>query len=242
MMIKKKVGVLAGAVLLASSAHASFDQGNAVLYAWDSSNNDTYFVDLGVAAADLGTATVDITSAGLAGWLAGHAGAQWTILGTNNDGTAVGGPPALGASVLNTGVISTSTSGAAVASSGSDAQTQTGLINSFIADVNAIAGAATELEQLGTDPAAATSSDASAGFNNSLIAIGAAASIFYNQADPSDGATLADASVTTQLGVDNAIVLADGTIQVNAAVIPVPAAAWLFGSALAGLTVVRRRK
>lgn len=242
MMIKKKVGVLAGAVLLASSAHASFDQGTAVLYAWDSSNNDTYFVDLGVAAADLGTASVDITSAGLASWLSTHAGAQWTILGTNNDATPVAGPPALGQSVLNTGVISTSSSGAIGFTSGADAIAQTLGINTFIEDANGQAGAATELEQLGTDPAAANSSDANAGFANSLIDIGTAASIFYVQADPSPNAVTSQDAVITQLGVDNAIVLSDGTIQVNAAVIPVPAAAWLFGSALAGLTVVRRRK
>lgn len=244
MMIKKKLGVLAGAVLLASTAQAAFDQGDAVLYAWDSTNDDTYFVDLGVTAADLGSAVVNITDAGLAAWLGTHSGAQWTILGTQNDATPVGGPPAIGKSVLNTGVVSTSTSGVAVAATSGDAIVQAAAINVLIADAQAESGGLTSFEQLGTDPAAANSSDASAGFTNSLNAFGASASIFYNQASPADGAQQSAASVTTQLGAINNATVTGGLIQVNFSevVVPVPAAAWLFGSALAGLTVVRRRK
>ena len=53
MMIKKKLGVLAAAVAAVSSANAAFDEGNAVLFAFDSADNDTYFVDLGVSGQDL---------------------------------------------------------------------------------------------------------------------------------------------------------------------------------------------
>ena len=53
MMIKKQLGVLAAAVALASSANAAFDTGAAVLYAWDSGSNNSYFVDLDVTGQAL---------------------------------------------------------------------------------------------------------------------------------------------------------------------------------------------
>jgi hypothetical protein len=44
MMIKKKLGVLAAAVAVASTANAAFEEGNAVLYARDSNTrNDIGF-------------------------------------------------------------------------------------------------------------------------------------------------------------------------------------------------------
>ncbi|MDG1937365.1 MAG: hypothetical protein P8I62_00685, partial [Pseudomonadales bacterium] len=49
----KQLSVLAGAVLAASSSQAAFDQGNAVLFAYNGSNDNTYFVDLGVSGQDL---------------------------------------------------------------------------------------------------------------------------------------------------------------------------------------------
>ncbi|MDB2410405.1 VPLPA-CTERM sorting domain-containing protein, partial [Pseudomonadales bacterium] len=87
-------------------------------------------------------------------------------------------------------------------------------------------------------------------FNNSLISVGSTSALFYSQANPADGTTLADANVVSQIGTAGvasqsaASLAADGSFSANtgAAVVPVPAAAWLFGSALAGLTVVRRRK
>ena len=100
-MFNKKLSVLAGAVLAASSSQAAFDQGNAVLFAYNDSNDNTYFVDLGVTGQDLvNGSSVSITNSGLASFLGSNAGAQWTVIASVNDTTAVGGPPAAGASLL----------------------------------------------------------------------------------------------------------------------------------------------
>ena len=70
MMIKKKLGVLAAAVTMASTANAFFDEGAAILYAWNSDNNDSYFVDLGVTGQDLVDAVpVTVHDPGLGTWL-----------------------------------------------------------------------------------------------------------------------------------------------------------------------------
>ena len=75
-IFNKKLSVLAGAVLAASSSHAAFDQGNAVLFAYDSADNDTYFLDLGVSGQDLVNAeSVTVTDSGLAGFLSSNTGA-----------------------------------------------------------------------------------------------------------------------------------------------------------------------
>lgn len=251
MMIKKKLGVLAGAVLLASSAHAAFDQGNAVLFAYDAADDDTYFVDLGVTGQDLvNSATVDLTDGGLATFLANNAGAQWTIIASVNDATEVGGPPAIGASFANSGVVSTSLSGAPVGIDGTTNDQQRLIMNDWLSDVQAAAAGSSSFGVAGTDPVSADAARNGGFLNNSLIAVGGSAAIFYSQANPADGSLISDQNITSQVGTagtvaqSGASVGPDGLVQVNvgAAVVPVPAAAWLFGSALAGLTVIRRRK
>lgn len=249
MMIKKKLGVLAGAVLLASSAQAAFDEGNAVLFAYDAADDDTYFVDLGVTGQDLvNAASVDLTDAGLATFLSNNAGAQWTIIASVNDTDNVGGPPAVGASLANSGVVSTSLSGAPVGSDGTTNDQQRLIMNDWLADVQAASGGASSFGVAGTDPSSADAARNGGFLNNSLIAVGGSSAIYYSQANPADGATLADSNVVNQVGTAGTIAQSaaslneSGTIQVNVAAVPVPAAAWLFGSALAGLTVIRRRK
>lgn len=249
MMIKKKLGVLAAAVAVASSAHAAFDQGNAVLYAYDAADDDTYFVDLGVTGQDLvNAAAVDLTDTGLAAFLSANAGAQWTIIASVNDTASVGGPPAAGQSLANSGVVSTSTTGSQVGSDGTGVIGQRDVMNDWLADVQAASGGASSFGVAGTDPVSANAPRNGGFFNASLISVGSSSAIFYAQANPADGATFADAAVVGQVGtagtpLQSAASLGqDGVIQVNVATIPVPAAAWLFGSALAGLTVIRRRK
>ena len=251
MMIKKKLGVLAGAVLLASSAQAAFDQGNAVLFAYDAADDDTYFVDLGVTGQDLvNAASVDLTDAGLATFLSNNAGAQWTIIASVNDTDVVGGPPALGASLANNGVVSTSTSGSPAELVGSGAIAQAGIMNDWLALVQTASGGLDSFGVAGTDPVSANAPRNGGFFNDSLIAVGGSSAIFYSQANPADGALQSDPALTTQVGTAGTALQSaaslgnDGSVQVNVstAVVPVPAAAWLFGSALAGLTVIRRRK
>ena len=248
MMIKKKLGVLAAAVAAASSAHAAFDQGNAVLFAYDSADNDTYFLDLGVSGQDLVNAeTVVVTDSGLAGFLSSNAGAQWTVIASVNDTTSVGGPPAGGASLLNSGVVGSSATGSAVGTDGTTNDQQRSIMNAWLSDVQAASGG---LSSFGVDGDLPVSSDAARNggfFNNSLISVGSTSALYYSQANPADSTTFADANLVTQVGTNgadlsSALLSADGEFSANVSAVPVPAAAWLFGSALAGLTLARRRK
>ena len=249
MMIKKKLGVLAVAVAAASSAHAAFDQGNAVLFAYDSADNDTYFVDLGVSGQDLVNSTsVNLTDSGLAGFLSSNTGAQWTVIASVNDTTSVGGPPAGGASLLNSGVVGSSSTGSAVGTDGTTNDQQRAIMNAWLSDVQSASGG---LSSFGVDGSNPVSSDAARNggfFNNSLISVGSSSALYYSQANPADSTTLANANVVSQVGTDGAILSAallssDGAFSANnVSAVPVPAAAWLFGSALAGLTLARRRK
>jgi len=249
MMIKKKLGVLAAAVAAVSSAHAAFDQGNAVLFAYDSADNDTYFVDLGVSGQDLVNATsVNLTDAGLAGFLSSNAGAQWTVIASVNDTTSVGGPPAAGASLLNSGVVGSSSTGSAVGTDGTTNDGQRLTLNAWLSDVQTASAGSSSFGVLGTDPVSSDAARNGGFFNNSLISVGSSSALYYSQANPADSKTLADANVVTQVGTDganlSAALLSDtGEFSANnVSAVPVPAAAWLFGSALAGLTLARRRK
>jgi len=251
MMINKKLGVLAAAVAAVSTAHAAFDEGNAVLFAYDSADNDTYFVDLGVTGQDLVNETsVSVTDSGLASFLSSNAGAQWTVIASVNDTTAVGGPPAAGASLLNSGVVGSSSTGSAVGTDGTTNDQQRAIMNAWLADVQTASGGSSSFGVAGTDPVSADSARNGGFFNNSLISVGSTSALYYSQANPADSTTLADANVVSQVGTAGtsaqsaALLSGSGEFSANtgATVVPVPAAAWLFGSALAGLTVVRRRK
>ena len=249
MMIKKKLGVLAAAVAAVSSAHAAFDQGNAVLFAYDSADNDTYFVDLGVSGQDLVNATsVNLTDSGLAGFLSSNAGAQWTVIASVNDTASVGGPPAAGASLLNSGVVGSSSTGSAVGTDGTTNDGQRLTLNAWLSDVQTASGGLSSFGVAGTDPVSSDAARNGGFFNNSLISVGSSSALYYSQANPADSTTLADANVVTQVGTDganlSAALLSDtGEFSANnVSAVPVPAAAWLFGSALAGLTLARRRK
>lgn len=250
MMIKKKLGVLAAAVATASSAHAAFDQGNAVLFAYDTASDNTYFVDLGVTGQDLVDATsVNLTDSGLAGFLSSNAAAQWTVIASVNDDTAVGGPPAAGASLLNSGVVGSSSTGSAVGTDGTTNDGQRLTLNAWLSDVEAASAGSSSFGVLGTDPVSADAARNGGFFNNSLISVGSASALFYSQANPADSTTFADANVVSQVGTTGtdlssaALLSSDGAFSANnVSAVPVPAAAWLFGSALAGLTLARRRK
>jgi len=241
--INKKLSALAGAVLAASSSQAAFDQGNAVLFAYNGSNDNTYFVDLGVSGQDLvDAASVNVTDSGLAGFLSSNAGAQWTVIASVNDTTPVAGPPAFGQSLANSGVVGSSSSGSAVGTTGYENDSQRGILNDWLSDVQAASGGSASLSVDGSDPVRAYAPRNGGFFNDSLIAVGSTSALFYSQANPAPGATLADANVVSQVGWAGyrATLFSDGTFEASA--VPVPAAAWLFGSALAGLGVVRRKK
>lgn len=269
--MNKNINLLAAAMLTASSAHAAFDEGNAVLFAYDQADDDTYFVDLGVTGQDLVSgATVYFADAGLATFLANNAGAQWTIIASVNDTVNVVGPPAAGASLANSGVVGTSLSGSAVGNDGTTNDQQRIIMNDWLAQVQAASAGASSFGVAGTDPSSADAARNGGFFNNSLIAVGDGALTYYSRANPNDGSSIADPNVVTQLGyhvdfpVDpnygysagSAHLDTSGTIQINAiclgnwspycapppSAVPIPATAWLFGSSLIGLALARRRK
>ena len=247
-IFNKKLSVLAGAVLAASSSHAAFDQGNAVLFAYDSADNDTYFLDLGVSGQDLVNAeSVTVNDSGLAGFLSSNTGAQWTVIASVNDTTAVGGPPAGGQSLLNSGVVGSSSTGSAVGTDGTTNDQQRAIMNAWLSDVQAASGGLNSFGVAGTDPVSSDAARNGGFFNNSLISVNSSSALYYSQANPADSTTFADANVVYQVGTAGipaqtaALLTSDGTFSANTAV-PVPAAAWLFGSALAGLVCVRRKK
>ncbi len=227
-----------------------FDEGNAVLFAFDSADNDTYFVDLGVSGQDLVNSTsVNLTDSGLAGFLSSNAGAQWTVIASVNDTTSVGGPPAGGASLLNSGVVGSSSTGSAVGTDGTTNDQQRAIMNAWLSDVQAASGGLSSFGVAGTDPVSSDNARNGGFFNNSLISVGSSSALYYSQANPADSTTFADANVVSQVGttgtdLSSAALLTDlGEFSANnVSAVPVPAAAWLFGSALAGLTVIRRRK
>jgi hypothetical protein len=242
MMIKRNLGVLAAAVVATSGAQAAFDADNAILIAYDAADDDTYFLDLGVTAQQLvDGVTVDLTSAGLATFLSTNAGAGWTVLGAVNDPTSVGGAPAIGQSLANSGLVSSSTSGNPVGTVSSDNEAQKTVWLDWLSDIQAAAGAATEFSVAGTDPVSMSAPRNSGFINDSLIGVDAASSLWYAQAASADGALLSDPTEVSQLGALNALVGSTGDVEINVSAVPVPAAAWLFGSALLGLGVVRRK-
>ena len=247
-MIKKKLGVLAAAVAAVSSAHAAFDQGNAILFAYDTASDNTYFVDLGVSGQDLvDEASVNLTDSGLAGFLSSNTAAQWTVIASVNDTTSVGGPPAGGASLLNSGVVGSSSTGSAVGTDGTTNDQQRAIMNAWLSDVQTASAGSSSFGVLGTDPVSSDAARNGGFFNNSLISVGSSSALYYSQANPAASTTLANANVVTQVGTNgadlsSALLSADGEFSANVSAVPVPAAAWLFGSALAGLTLARRRK
>ena len=243
---------------LPMSANAAFDTGAAVLYAWDSGTNNSYFVDLGVTGQALvdGSNVVGFkvvkNDTGLGGFLTSNPNATWSVISTINDTTKVGLgglPPfqAGGLSLTNSGIVGASSTGSPVGTTGGVNASQQTILNDWMAVIQTSAAGSSSFGVLGTDPAAADGSRNGTGLNASMISVGQTSALFYAQASTVGGDTLAaGATEVSQLGGSGAgAIIADLTASGNftaASAVPVPAAAWLFGSALAGLGLVRRKK
>ena len=239
---------------LPMSANAAFDTGAAVLYAWDSGTNNSYFVDLGVTGQALvDGSTVVTTDTGLGGFLTSNPNATWSVISTINDTNKVANSNNLpgfltgGLSLINSGIVGTSLTGSPVGTTGGVNASQQTILNDWMAVIQTSAAGSSSFGVDGTDPAAADGSRNGTGLNASMISVGQTSALFYAQANTSDGVTLAaGATEVSQLGGSGpGAIIADLTASGNftaASAVPVPAAAWLFGSALAGLGLVRRKK
>ena len=200
--MNKKLSLLAAAIL-SHGVHAGFDQGNAILFAYNYNTDDTYFVDLGVSGQDLVNAvSINITDSGLASFLSANAGAQWTVIASANDTASVGGPPApfSPSSYINSGVVSSSATGSAVGTNGATNDQQRHIMNAWLSDIQAASGGATSFGVNGSNQVSSNAGLNSAFFSDSLIFLNSQSPIFYSQANPEDGALLSDANIVSQIG------------------------------------------
>lgn len=266
----KRITILSTAILAASSANAAFDEGAAVLFAYNPNNDNTYFVDLEVSARQLrDRVSVRLFDAGLASFIAGNAFVQWSVIGSINDPTPVAGPPNAGQSYIDSGVVSTSTTGNHVGIISIQNDGQRSIMNDWIQDVKAVSNSTTSFGLAGTHPSSANAARNASFFNDSLMGLNEYNELWYAQANPKYGAILSDSAVVTGYAspiindIENnscdyfgrAILTNAGHFQANQFYaascdgvtpprqlppVPIPATAWLFGSALLGLVTARR--
>ena len=255
--INKKLSALAGAFLAASSSQAAFDEGSAVLYVYGQGEINTegvlvgfeseYYADLGVTGQDLVNGVpVIVHDAALGAWLDVIPNSEWAVIATVNDPNRVANPPAGGdlASYTNRGFVGTSLTGstgfAGITVNNESARRE---INDFIAIIKDKSDGQDSFYVAGSNTLGRSLDDY---FDSSMINLDSNVSFFYSQANPNDGVDLFAPSVINQVGTAGtasssaAFLSSDGTFTANA--VPVPAAAWLFGSALAGLGLARRKK
>lgn len=279
-MIKKQLGVLAGAVVLASSANAAFNTGGATLspgpnsctasayqcwqgtdgdlFFWAHDTNDvngSYFYNLtaneGITAASVvaGTAfqTNILAGSGLTNltdynrW--GIAAASYEMETSYSYGQA---------GIAFGGIFATSGAPAGtVGQTEAGADSIAGSVNNWSGQINtALAGG-----DLGTvaaaDPADLDNDGTRAAANFLGSAFGDIATVYlYGILDETPegnyapvGANNDTLTAFNPLGDGATLTVCQfcGELRFESAVIPVPAAAWLFGSALVGLGVVRRK-
>lgn len=253
-MINKKLSVLAAAVFAASASQASFEQGNAVFIAVDLSTENqaryvTTVVDLGVTAQSI----YNGSSFGTVNVGSNHS--AWTILGVVEGTVAVTGThpspnPSLspthyednGIIVAGTGTVSTK-NGSNAANASADLQAN---LASWIAGIAA-------LDTTDSGTVTTTNSQAEA-FNQGMLtwghdygggnALNAVGMVNVNGViERTEGGSPPNNSGNWTMVLNGGLndVTYDASTGIVSAV-PVPAAAWLFGSALAGLTLARRRK
>ena len=228
-MIKKQLGVLAGSVMLATSANAALVGGNGLtdssaVLVLSTAGNGAFIVDVtGQIGSDF---SIDLTAAtaALGGTIDQFALFQ-NIGGTSN----VYSSALTGYIDVNGGVIyAGETAGTTLA--GNDLVSTQSSIQSFIG------GAAEGFNAEGTAGDLDGTSVGTAAFGTGLFTSSGSVANVYQQ-------TLVDASdaVLSQVGAAGYTASIDGA-TFTASAVPVPAAAWLFGSALLGLGVVRRKK
>jgi hypothetical protein len=228
MMINKKLSILAGAVLAASSAQAAFDSDSLVFVAVNGAG-DTYVADLGTLGTFSAGSSTSVDPSGLGSY-------SWTVVGTNQTSTPLAAPPGIYAPTANTGVLSTtSTTGSTTISTSQNVRAELEAVQSWLSDVQTAAAGSSEVSipsgnagQYLAGMQVAHQGSAMQSANGDFDLFG----IYQNSGAANSLPAINDGLVAFNF---------DGsTVSVSA--VPVPAAAWLFGSALAGLTVIRRRK
>jgi hypothetical protein len=236
-MINKKLSTLAAAVLAASSAQAAFEMAFVAVDA----DGDTYVHDMGTyagmqaAAAAGNQLTFDVSGVNSA-----IDAYSWTVVGTSETTNVLAAPPGSSGFTAyeDTGIVTTSAgapTGLNVANNQAVDNEMNGL-QSWLSTVTTLAGGSSSVTIPGSSADRYTAGQQVA-FHAGRMQTGTAGfgTFQLNEIFHSANANgLAAPAVNGQaFGLSF-----DG----STAAVPVPAAAWLFGSALAGLTVVRRRK
>ena len=229
-MIKKQLSILAGSVLLASGANAAItnsvgDAGSSVLAVLVGTNG-SYVFDAGISAEDLASGTgfsLDVSSAAGIGTI--NSFAVFGITGATNPDGAVNAYADIGYGVVSAGASNTSQDATGVANGAQQVRT-------YIAAVGA---GGFQADGSGGDLDSATASS----FWSLLQASGSVAGVTWTRENASNGVDSTLVEITSPSGSGG--VSYDGT-TLSASAVPVPAAAWLFGSALLGLGVVRRKQ
>jgi hypothetical protein len=244
MMINKKLGLLAAAVLTASGAQAAFEANETIAFVAVNAAGDTYVADLGSVSEFLGSGGVSVDPSALGAY-------TWTVYGTNVGSGVLAAPPggATGFETTNnTGVITTSDSAATVTTPIANNNSVLGeisTVNDWLANVSAAAA--------GNSTVSIDAGNAGAFESGQMVAHQGAPE---SNAMMSGTGTVADFNLSSiyQSDLESGVLgLQGGAPAVSllsgisfdgstVSAVPVPAAAWLFGSALAGLTVIRRRK
>jgi len=238
-MINKKLGTLAAAIFAASSAQAAFE---VAFVAVDQTNGDTYVHDLGTYAAMAAnqaangpalTFNVSAVNSELSNSF------DWTVVGTTSTSNVIAAPPGGGSGFTaydDTGLITLSSGGPTV-----DGVANNQSINNEMTDLqtwftNIGTGSGSSVTIAGSDPLAYQTGQELA-FHSGRMISGNGGSYQLNTIFHS-----ANASPTGAIDVNGTGATLGFSFDGNTAAVPVPAAAWLFGSALAGLMVARRRQ
>ena len=231
-MINKKIGTLAAAVLAASSAQAAFE----VAFVAVDGDGTTYVHDMGQYSS---IAPSSITTTFAAESTFDSSNYSWTIVGTTSTtNELVAAPPGGGDAIYaDTGIVTLSSGAPSAVSIFNHAALGSEItgIAGWLSTVAGLAGASDSVV-IANDSSDKYTLGQQAAFHSAQMQTGSGGSyqlntMFYS-ADSSPLASI-DLNGGSVFGVSF-----DGTT----AAVPVPAAAWLFGSALAGLTIARRRK
>jgi len=224
-MIKKKLGLLAGSVMVATSANAAIDLGTeGALAIFNTAGAGSYIQALGVSGNDLSTGsafTIDVTAASAA---LGGTIESFAVLGLA-DATCSG------LACYNYSEFIYVSGGGGLVYTGGDQAASTNL-----AAFNAVGNIQAFLDNanFGANGEGSLGDADANGFSNSYLVSGTSGLGFNQQLAGLNGSTIFSC-VCVDAGIS-------GSIFSNASAVPVPAAAWLFGSALLGLGVVRRKK
>ena len=246
MIMNKKITTLAAAVLAASSAQADFE----MAYVAVDADGDTYVQNLGTYAAmqnntGSGSLTFDVSAVN-----SSIDAYSWTVVGTNSTSNVIASPPgATGFTAYDdTGIITTSSgapTGLNVANNQAVEAERAGL-EAWLSTVASLAGGANSVV-IPASSADRYTVGQQVAFHAGRMQTGTAdfGTFQLNEIFHSANATgLAAPFINNQaFGLAHGEFCSyEGGVCLYNAAVPIPAAAWLFGSALLGIGAIKRKK